>query len=126
MVYRNGVLLNTELASPSSLYYEETSTTTITLDLAAAITDVFLVMIAGVAPQFREVLTGVTGTVLTIPNSETYAIGNQRLLVFRNGVLMLNSTTLATPTSRYQETATDEVTIEEAAVASDVFEFLYI
>lgn len=128
MIYRNGILLNTDGSSPADLHYAETSTTSVTLDIAATISDVFQVYNAGAVHQFREVLTGVTGAVLTIPSAQTYTIGDQHLLVFRNGVLMLNSNSpaLATSTDRYQETGTDEITVEDAAIVSDVFEFLYI
>lgn len=126
LVYRNGVLLTTNPSADASLTYSETSTTSITLDMAAAIDDVFYIMIVGSLPDFRESLTGVTGLILTIPNSETYTIGDKRLLVFRNGILMLNSTIIGISAEQYSETSTTQITLEEAAVISDVFEFLYI
>lgn len=125
-VYRNGILMTTELTAPAADRYFESSATSITLAFAAVVGDVFVIWNDGNAPTFRETLTGVTGTLLTIPNSETYTMGDQKLLVFRNGLLMLNSGILGNPSDRYSETSTTQITLATAAVVGDVFTFLYV
>jgi hypothetical protein len=106
--------------------YSENTSTELTLATAAIAADVFQVYNAGVAPDFRETLTGVTGTTLTIPNSETYTVGNEKLLVFRNGLLMYNSLVLGEAVSRYQEDSATQIELEETAALTDVFEFVNI
>lgn len=122
-VFRNGILMNNQGAGALVDQYTETSTTSITLAQAAVATDVFLVEVVPV-PSFREILSGVTGTSLTIPGGNSYSTGTGELLVYRNGILMLNSVTLGTATDRYQETSSTVVTLADPAVVSDVFEFI--
>jgi hypothetical protein len=125
MIYRNGVLLSTGATAPTDLKYTETSSTTVELDLPAGVSDVFTIYNAGVAHTWREASNGFTGTNLTIPGSQSYTTGDQKLLVFRNGVLMLNSLTLGTTADRYQELSTTQIQLIEAAVTTDYFEFVY-
>lgn len=125
-VFRNGVMLTLNVAATADIKYGETSTTTITLALAAAVTDVFKIFRAGTPPQWRESINGVTGFVITVPNSRTFTHGDPKLLVFRNGLMMYNSTVLGNVGDRYQQTGTTQVTLSEAAVTSDLFEFIYV
>jgi hypothetical protein len=125
-VFRNGVLLSTLGTAPTDLRYTETSTTTITLALAASVTDVFKIYKAGDVPQFRERNVGFTGTSITIPNAGTFTPGDPKLLVFRNGLLMYNSTVIGEAVERYQENGTTGITLEVAAVNTDLFEFIYV
>ncbi len=125
-VFRNGVLLTTLSTAPTDMKYTETSTTSITLALAATVTDVFKIYRSGSVPTWRERLTSTTGTAITIPNSQSFTPGNPKLLVFRNGMLMNNSTTVGAASERYQESGTTGITLEVAAVTTDVFEFIYI
>lgn len=125
-VFRNGVLLTNLLTAPTDLRYLETSTTTITLAMAATVTDVFKIYRSGSTPAWREALTGVTGTTVTIPNSRTFTPGDPKMLVFRNGLLMNNSTTIGSATERYQESGNNAVALTTAAVSTDVFEWIYI
>lgn len=122
-VYRNGVLMNTAGLGAAADQYTETSTTSITLALASNVSDVWTFYVMGVAPTFRQDVDGLTGTVLTLPAPIT--VGNERLLVFKNGVLMLNSLTMATANERYQETSTTQITLAAAAIATDVFTYIY-
>lgn len=126
-VFRNGVLMSPNPSAPTDQKYVETSTTSITLALAATSPDVFKIYI-GTIPTWRHILTGVTGTNLTIPGGDSYVMGNQKLLVFKNGVLMYNSTSpsLGEPGDRYQEASTTTLTLEDAAVSLDFFEFIYV
>lgn len=125
-IYRNGVLMTTGVGFSAVQTYAETSTTTVTLDVAASASDVFVIYGAGSPPTWRETLTGVTGTTLTIPNSQTYVLGDEKLLVFRNGLLLLNSTSLASAVDRYQEFSTTQIELGLTASASDFFEFIYV
>lgn len=123
-IFRNGVLLSANAGAPTDLKYSETSTSTITLALAASTSDVFKVFKAGTPPQFREVVTGITG--LTVSLINTYTLGDKKLLVFRNGLLMSDSTSIGTAETRYQEASTSSITLEVAAVTSDLFEFINV
>lgn len=125
-IFRNGLFMTTNVSASAADRYTETSTTTVALATAAVLSDVFVIWIDGQAPTWREELTGFTGSVLTIPNAHSYTIGNKRLLVFRNGILLLNSISLASPVDRYQESSTTQVTLEVSATPSDFFTFLYV
>lgn len=126
-VYRNGLLLNKSGYGAPSDQYVETSSTSITLGVTAIAGDNFIFECIAVAPAWREDITTVTGLTLTF--GSTYALGNKRLLVFRNGNLVYNSTTLGDPianaSDRYQEATTATVTLEVAAIAADVFTAIY-
>lgn len=116
-VWRNGILMNAATLGAAVDQYSETSPTSITLAQAAVASDIFVVE-NGPIPSFREDLTGLTGTLVTL--SSSYTIGSDELLIYKNGVLMLNSTTLANPVDRYQETSSTTVTMEVALTATDV------
>lgn len=122
-VYRNGVLMNASGLGGAADKYTETSPTTITLSLASSASDVWTFYVMGNAPTFRQDVSGLSGTVLTLP--APIMVGNERLLVFKNGVLMLNSATMATAAERYQETSPTQITLGQAAVATDVFSYIY-
>ena len=51
-------------------------------------------------------------------------MGSQQLLVYRNGVLMLNSVSLASAVDRYQELSSTSIQLEVAATSSDTFSFV--
>lgn len=125
-IFRNGVLLSTNVGAPTDLHYTESSTTTVTLDLAAGVDDVFKVFKSGAVPQWRGAVTGVTGSTITAPGSHTFTNGDPKLLVFRNGSLMFDSTVLGQPADRYQQSGTTQITLSEAAVTADLFEFIYV
>ena len=120
-VYRNGVLMNTQGQGNPVDRYTESSPTTISLDLQAETNDVFVVYVRS-APEFREEINNQTGTSITLSNS--YNVGTQELLVFRNGILMFNSVTLGNAVDRYQESSSTTIELEQAAVATDRFTFL--
>lgn len=120
-VFRNGILMNKSGFGGLADRYTESSPTTISLSQAASPSEVFLV-INGPIPSSREDITGQTGTVLALSNS--YIIGSQKLFVYRNGALMLNSTTLGASTDRYQETSVNSITLESIATSGEVFTFI--
>lgn len=120
-VYRNGVLMNAASLGTAVDQYTEASTTSLSLNVAAVSTDVFLVE-RGPVPTFREDLDGFSGTLITLGSS--YTMGTQELLVFRNGILLYNSLTLGAAINRYQETSTTTVTVGVTASPSDVFTFI--
>lgn len=125
-VFRNGLLMTTNASGPVDLKYVEATTSTVTLSTAAVLTDVFKIYIAGAPPTFRVSTTGITGTVITVPGGNSYVIGNKHLLVFLNGVLLLDSGSLGDPVDRYSETSTTQITLEVALVTSDLLEFIYV
>lgn len=127
-IFRNGILLSTNASAPTDLKYTETSTTSITLALAAGVTDVFKVFRAGTPPTWRKSLTGTTGTHLVIPGAVTFTPGSPKLLVFRNGLLIADSLVLGNPVDRYQQSSNNAIDLEGTvpAVMSDLFEFIYV
>lgn len=122
-VYRNGMLMNASGLGATFEQYTETSSTSITLNLAASPSDVFSFYVMGANPTFRQDVDGLTGLVLTLPAPIT--VGDERLLVFKNGVLMLNSLVIGAAFERYTETSTTQITLAFAAVPSDVFTYIY-
>jgi len=122
-VYRNGILMNAAALGDPTLTYTETSVTSITLGAAALALDYYVFENTAAAPVWREDLDGVVGVTVTF--STTYVLGNARLLLFKNGQLLLNSTTLGIASERYQEATATTVTLETAAVATDVFTAIY-
>lgn len=123
-VYRNGVLLSTDASAPTDLKYSETSATSITLDLAVGPSDVLSIYRSGTPPQFRESQTGNTGTTITLSNSFTN--GDPKLLVFRNGVLLVESTTLGEPEDRYTQVGTNQISFGASLVSGDLIEIIYV
>jgi hypothetical protein len=122
-VYRNGVLMNSASLGSLADQYSETNSTSITLALPSTLSDVWSFYVMGTAPIFRQDFNGVVGPVINLPAPIT--VGDERLLVFKNGILMLNSATLATANERYQETSAVQITLAAAAMPSDVFTVIY-
>lgn len=127
LVYRNGLLANSSGFGLLAEQYTESSPTSITLAASAVSTDWFTFEYRQ-SITWREDKTGVTGTQLLLTNP--YTKGNGKLLVFRNGALLHNSTTLGTPDMRYTEYGTigassTRIDLEVAASTDDVFTFLY-
>lgn len=122
-VYRNGVLMNTASLGDPEDWYAETSVNTITLADASVIGDVWCFHVLSVVPDFREEYQGVTGTTLTLSNP--YTLGDERLLVYRNGILMLNNLTFGFPVDRYLEATTTSITLASAAAVDEWFTFIY-
>jgi hypothetical protein len=121
-VYRNGLLMNAAGLGDAVDQYIETDSTHITLAQAAVSTDVFVIHAFSVTPNFREDKTGLTGSVISLTNS--YDLGDDGLLVFRNGILLFNSAILGNAADRYSETTTTSITLAEPAQADEVFTFI--
>jgi hypothetical protein len=120
-VFRNGVLMNTDSLGDPQDQYSETSSTSITLALAPSVDEIFT-FISGDAPTFRDDRSGLTGTVISsIPS---YSVGSGEMLVYRNGVLIFNSTILGNIEQRYQETTSTSITLEDAAEVGETFTFI--
>lgn len=102
-VYRNGLLMNLAGNGSSSDRYSESSTTTITLDEPLLSTDWIYLEYEGIAPMFVEDVAGVIGSTLTLANQ--YTVGSNKLLVFKNG-LLLNDVGLGVAGGRYSEVGT--------------------
>ena len=125
-VYRNGLLMNAQALGDTITQYSETSTTSITLAEVAQSSDVFTI-INMVAPTFRNDVTGLSGTNLNIGNN--YTVGDDSLLIFKNGVLLTNNnkSIVGTTDNQYEEDGvgtSSSVTLQEAATVSDVFTFI--
>ena len=126
-VYRNGSLMK-EIASPTlTLEYEEATTTTITLGVAAAASDEFDLIqftstgggVSGLAS--REVLTGVSGVTATFSNP--FVIGHPGNMVFRNGALAKAVASGPTGALEYTEDNTTQLTFGAALIAADELDF---
>lgn len=125
-VWRNGALMNTAGVGSIASRYTETSTTSITLQQAATASEVFVVEYAALAFNFIEYVTNVAGTTVNLV-SNTYTLGTDKLLVYRNGVKINNSSdlTLGNLESRYQESTNSSITLEApGSVLSDVWTFI--
>jgi len=120
-IFRNGALMNDAGFGSTDTQYTETSSTVVTLADAATTTDIFTI-ISGPIPTFREHLIGEIGTVISPITG--YTIGTGELLVYKNGILMINTLSLGASIDRYQESSTTTITLEDVAVATDVFTFI--
>lgn len=122
-VYRNGILMNASGYGAAADRYTETSSTTITLSQAASSGEVFTI-VSGPVPVARIDRTGLSGSSITLASA--YTVGSGKLLVFRNGVLMLNSSTLGSSVDRYSEASSNSIALATAAVTSEVFTFIIV
>lgn len=120
-VFRNGIMMNSSSIGAATDQYSETSSTSITLTQTTTSGEVFT-FIGGPVLSSREDISGVTGTVLTLSNS--YSIGSSELLVYRNGALIYNTTTIGNLPDRYQETTSNSITLADAALVTETFTFI--
>lgn len=123
-VFRNGlrILETVSLGSPIDRF-TETTATRITLGVLSAASDAYALIFDDESGQTGgfSVITSFGGTALTVP---TYTLGTGELRIWRNGVLMVKSTNIegiGDAVDRYVENTTTSVTLEVAAVASDIF-----
>lgn len=116
--YRNGVRMH---LSPSvgmfSQRFSEMNSQNIRIYTTAAIDDLFTIINEGTSPTYQEIITDQVGLTISIP---TYQVGDGRLKVWRNGVLM-NTSGQGAATSRYAEISQSQILLEEEAESSDVF-----
>ena len=125
-VFRNGILMNAQGFGDLIYRYVETSSTSITLAAAANLDDTFTFDYAGVAPQWRNDLTGITGLDVDFDVPYVYVPGDKRLQVWRNGVLMCQSLIVGDPVQQYVEDGVASILLTVAAVATDVFTAIYL
>jgi len=123
LVWRNGVLMNSQGLGDAVDQYVETSTTSITLAEAATSDEVFVFEYVQ-AIQWRQDIDNVVGAVVNFLNP--YTIGTDKLLVFRNGRLMYRSLSLGEADERYTHTTTTSVSLSEDATADEVFSVVYL
>jgi hypothetical protein len=97
--------------------YTELSDTQIQLIVNSLSSEIFTFVNDDIVPTFKQIITGVTGPTLTIPS---YSVGSNRLMVFRNGLLM-NSAGLGSTLDTYTETSPTQITLDSPALASEVF-----
>jgi len=119
LVFRDGYLLNKSSYGVGNEYFSETSETSITLGAVAVASEYYIFEYLAEAPTWSEDITGVTGGTLTFSGS--YTLGTDRLLLYKNGKLMYDSTTVGTAAERYQQNNPTSVTLGAAAIASDIF-----
>jgi hypothetical protein len=120
-VYRNGMLMNAAGLGDLTDQYVETSPTSITLSVAATSDEYFTFEQMALTPDFRDDQDGATGTTITVP---AYTMGDDRLLIFRNGLLMHNDGT-GDAITKYVEASVTTITLTTAALASEVFTAIY-
>jgi hypothetical protein len=121
VVFKNGLLMNIGIGDINSTY-TESSTTSVTFDAPVDFDDL-LSFEYFPSLSWRESQIIASGTAVNFLNP--YTIGDGRLMIFRNGLLMVNSLTLGTPIERYSETSVSGITLEQAA-SGEVFTAIYL
>ena len=126
-VYRGGSLANASGLGNIIQQYTESAITTITFASPVSPDEVITVEYLGAAPGWVEDISGVVGTALNFTGGNVYAPGDEKLVLHKNGVLMLDvDVGLGVAPELYDETGTGSVTLSQAAVATDVFTALYL
>jgi len=126
-LYRNGSLMKKVVSPTGVLEYDEASTTTITLGVAAIAADEFDLVqfsntgggVSGLAN--RELVTGVSGVTATFTNA--FVVGHQGNMVFRNGSLAKKVASSPTGALEYTEDNTTQITFGSALIAADEVDF---
>jgi hypothetical protein len=123
-VFRNGVFMNRGAYGSPVDRFSEIDSTTIGLEEPATPDETFIIEFQARTPTSVEVQQGVVGNTLTLANP--IQVGTKRLLLFKNGILMLDSTTLGDVSDRYQEINATTIELGENAVANDYFMIIYL
>lgn len=121
LVWRNGLLLNTQFGDAIDRYTESSSIQVTLGQIALSGEWIAFEHIPDI--QWREDVTGESGSTLLFPSPVN---DPSKLLLFRNGVLMFNSTDLGIPADRYQMSGPTGAVLELAAEASDIFSMIYL
>jgi len=120
--YRNGIfMVDSPTTGDQVERYSEKTRNSIELGIPSVIDDLWTFYHTNTAPSSRVAVTGVAGTVLTVP---TYSTGTKRLRVFRNGLLM-NPEGLGDSITRYVETSSTSITLAVTAQLGETFIFDY-
>jgi len=120
LLYRNGLLMNMYHMYSGSLKYTELTQNAVELEQPLSESDVITFIVSEFVGTRSDVM-GYGGNVFL---SFTGLSNNEKLSFYKNGVLMIESTTLGSPGSRYRVVATAptefELYLEEPLVISDV------
>lgn len=122
LVFRNGLLMTSSGLGDAIERYTESSSTSVTLDVSATEDELFSFEYLD-SISWREDQVVVSGTTINFANP--YVIGDDRLLLFRDGVLMYKSGSLGDPEERYSESTTTTVTLVQSA-SGEVFSAIYL
>jgi hypothetical protein len=123
LVFRNGLLMNNSSIGTLDEQYTEASSTTLGLLEDAEADEIFTILYLP-SYQWRQDITNVTSDEVNLINS--YTIGTDRLLVFRNGKLMYKSLTLGTLEDRYSQATSMSLILEEDATDDESFSVIYL
>jgi len=124
LVFRGGLLMNTASLGSPVMQYAEAGPTSISLAAPSVTAENWIFEELGQAPIWREDFSGISGGTITFSNP--YTIGSGKLLLFRNGVLVMNTSDTdfggpAPSVARYQEATPTTVSVELASTPSTVW-----
>ena len=126
--YRNGLYMaESPLVGPIAQRYAESSRDTISVapgyepDVDTFFTFYHLDPVKDLAPVYKIFVTGLSGTVITLP---AYTVGTDRLRVLRNG-LMGNTASKGALSLQYAETSGTSITLAQAATIDEYWVFEY-
>jgi hypothetical protein len=124
IAYRNGLVMTKSTASDisSAQKYTETSPTSITLALAGEADEVFSFQVLQNDPSVEDHI-GFTGTAITL--SGTYDTGADKLMIFRNGKLMIRGSSFGESVDQYFYNTSNSLTLVVAAELTDWFHIIY-
>ena len=116
-VYRNGLHLINDLSVPDIDRFTESFVDTIGIPIAVSTGEVITAIFEYDIPSATAVITGVSGSFLTVPN---YVLGSNTLRVWKNGLLM-NPSGLGGLQDFYTEASTTSILLGQAAIPTDIF-----
>ena len=118
--------MNTASVGATTLHYGETTATTVTLVEASVADEYWIAEFSSVAPAWRDDFDGITGVDVdwTIPN--VYTPGDERLQVWKNGILIADTLVLWTPSLQYIENGTNCIQLQVAITPDDTITGIYL
>jgi hypothetical protein len=124
VAYRNGLVMTkaTNAGIPSFQKYVEASPTAITLVEAGDADEIFSFQVLQNDPKVEDYV-GFTGVSITLSN--TYDTGSDRLMIFRNGKLMIRGSSFGEPIDQYFYNTSNSLTLVVAAELTDWFHIIY-
>jgi len=124
VAYRNGLVMTkaTSAGIPSFQKYVEASPTAITLVEAGDADEIFSFQVLQNDPKVEDYV-GFTGVSITLSN--TYDTGSDRLMIFRNGKLMIRGSSFGEPIDQYFYNTSNSLTLVVAAELTDWFHIIY-
>jgi hypothetical protein len=112
----------TSAGIPSFQKYVEASPTAITLVEAGDADEIFSFQVLQNDPKVEDYV-GFTGVSITLSN--TYDTGSDRLMIFRNGKLMIRGSSFGEPIDQYFYNTSNSLTLVVAAELTDWFHIIY-